>query len=235
VYQGSFLIRSGGALTTLKWSDVERGFNNGTPGQNGRRNIVKYDSPEFGGFVASASWGEDDMWDTSLTYKGELHDFKLIAKIGYGESTDPTATNCGTATDFKCTWWGAAGTVMHGPTGLYLYGGYGQQQVETITPGLDDTSTTWFVQPGIEKKWTSLGKTTVFGEYRKDDAGANPGKTEGADLTFYAGGLVQNIEAASMDLYVMYRHAEGDYVDKNGLTKSIDDFDMVISGARIQF
>ena len=68
---------------------LARGFNNGTPGQDGRRNIVRYDSPEFGGFVASASWGEDDLWDTSLTYKGEIHDFKLIGKIGYGESTDP--------------------------------------------------------------------------------------------------------------------------------------------------
>jgi len=240
VYQGAFLVRSnGGTLTSLKWSDLERGFNNGTPGQNGRRNIVKYDTPEFGGFTASVSWGEDDMWDSSLTYKGEIHDFKLIGKIGYGESTDPTATNCGTATDFKCTWWGAAGTLMHAPTGLYVYGGYGEQKVETIAAGLDDSSTTWFVQPGIERKWHELGKTTIFGEYRKDDAGANPDKkTLGADLTFYSAGLVQNIEAASMDLYIMYRHAEGDYTTgtvASPVNNTIDDFDMVIAGSRIQF
>ena len=91
----------------------------------------RYDSPEFGGFVASASWGEDDLWDTSLSYKGEIHDFKLVAKIGYGESADPVATNCGGPTgNFKCTWWGAAATAMHQPTGLYLYGGYGQQTIE---------------------------------------------------------------------------------------------------------
>ncbi|CAN1724137.1 Porin [Hyphomicrobium sp. 1Nfss2.1] len=238
VYQGAFLIRSNGALTSLKWSDVERGFNNGTPGQSGRRNVVKYDTPEFGGFTASVSWGEDDMWDSALTYKGEFHEFKLLGKIGYGESTDPTATGCGTATEFKCTWWGAAGTLMHAPTGLYVYGGYGEQKVETITAGLDDTSTTWFVQPGIERKWHELGKTTVFGEYRKDEAGANPGKTLGADLTFWSAGLVQNIEAASMDLYVMYRHAEGDYTTGSvavPVNHTIDDFDMVIAGSRIQF
>ena len=196
-----------------------RGFNNKTPGQDGRRNIVRYDSPEFGGFVASASWGEDDLWDTSLTYKGEIHDFKLIGKIGYGESTDPTATSCGGPVgDFKCTWWGAAGTAMHAPTGLYLYAGYGQQKIESLPAGADDTSTTWFLQPGIERKWHPIGKTTIFGEYRKDDAGASVNAagvstTRGADLTFYAGGVVQNIEAASMDLYAIYRHAEGDYTN----------------------
>jgi broad specificity polyphosphatase/5'/3'-nucleotidase SurE len=125
---------------------------------------------------------------------------------------------------------------MHAPTGVYVYGGYGSQQIETITAGLDDTSTTWFIQPGIERKWHELGKTTIFGEYRKDDAGANPGTTKGADLTFWAGGIVQNIEAAAMDLYVIYRHAEGDYVKTGAATSTnLDDFDMVISGARIQF
>ncbi len=38
-----------------------------------------------------------------------------------------------------------------------------------------------------------------------------------------------------MDLYVIYRHAEGDYISSAGTKVDIDDFDMVISGARIQF
>ena len=71
VAQGAFFVNNNGTSTGLRWSQVLRGFNNATPGQDGRRNIVRYDSPEFGGFVASASWGEDDLWDTSLTYKGE--------------------------------------------------------------------------------------------------------------------------------------------------------------------
>ena len=218
-----------------------RGFNNATPGQDGRRNIVRYDSPEFGGFVASASWGEDDLWDTALTYKGEIHDFKLIGKIGYGESTDPVGTNCGGPTGgFKCTWWGAAGTVMHAPTGLYLYGGYGEQKIESLPAVADDTSTTYFLQPGIERKWHDIGKTTIFAEYRKDDPGANVSaagvlNTRGSDITFYAGGVVQNIEAAAMDLYAIYRHAEGDFTNTAGAKVDIDDFDMVITGARIQF
>jgi len=244
---GAFGLRSGGsaaAAGNLTWGNIMAGYNNGTPGQDGRRNIVKYDSPEFGGFVASVSWGEDDLWDTSLSYKGELHDFKIVGRIGYGESTDQAATNCtGPASGFKCTWWGAAGTVMHAPTGLYLYAGYGEQKIESLPGSLDDTSTTWFIQPGIERKWHPIGKTTIFGEYRKDDAGALFSGTsntatlnsQGADLTHYAGGIVQSIDAAAMDLYVIYRHSEGDFINKAGTKVGLDDFDMVISGARIQF
>lgn len=239
---GAFGLRSNGAAVGgLTWGNIMAGYNNGTPGQDGRRNIIKYDSPEFKGFVASASWGEDDLWDTSLSYKGEIQDFKLVARIGYGESTDPVATNCtGPTSGFKCTWWGAAGTVMHAPTGLYLYGGYGEQTIDSLAPGFDKSSTTFFLQPGIERKWHPIGKTTIFGEYRKDDSGAlfaSNGSTNslGSDLTFWAGGVVQNIEAAAMDLYVIYRHSEGDFVNNGGTKVSLDDFDMVITGARIQF
>ena len=112
----------------------------------------------------------------------------------------------------------------------------------------------WFLQPGIERKWHDLGKTTLFAEYRKDEPGASFGNaslnaagvptcgtcltavTLGSDVTFWAGGVVQNIEAAAMDLYVIYRHAEGSFLRRlQGAKTNIDDFDMVISGARIQF
>jgi hypothetical protein len=50
---------------------------------------------------------------------------------------------------------------------------------------------------------------------------------------------VQNIEPAAMDLYVMYRHADGDVnfagAGANSGEKSIDDFQAVIGGALIRF
>ncbi len=174
----NFFTLTNGIQNTLRWKDVLRGFDNGTPGQSGRRNVVRYNSPTFQGFSIAAAWGEDDLWDASLTYQGAIGDFKVTAKAGYGESTNSTATKCGDANDTKCRWAGAAGTIMHAPTGLYVFGGYGWQQIDnpTLAAGADDTSTTWFIQPGIEKKWLPLGSTTVFGEYRHDAAGANPGR-----------------------------------------------------------
>jgi hypothetical protein len=141
-----------------------------------------------------------------------------------------------------CEWWGVAGTIMHEPTGLYVYAGYGEQNDKTrgtdpkILALFDDTDTTWFVQGGIEQKWWALGKTTVFGEYRRDDAGSNPGKTLSAQVDNWAVGAVQNIDAAAMDLYLIYRHADGDFTSPDGKTVTkLDNFDMITTGARIQF
>ena len=33
------------------------------------------------------------------------------------------------------------------------------------------------------------------------------------DLDFWSGGVVQNVEAAAMNLYVIYRHADGSFID----------------------
>src|SRR6185369_11319768 len=155
--------------TGIRWNQALRGFNNATPGQDGRRNIVRYDSPTWEGLSFATAWGEDDLWDAAITFKKDIHDFAVVAKAGYGESTDPVATNCGGPTpNFECKWAGAAATIMHKPTGLYVYGGYGWQKINSLVPigplQPDETSTTWFIQPGIEHKWHPLGKTTIFSE-----------------------------------------------------------------------
>jgi predicted porin len=253
----NFIIVSNGVLNAgnLRWSNVLKGFNNRTPGQSGRREVVRYDSPVWEGFSVSWAWGADDLWDAALIFEKEIHDFKIAARAGYGNSTDPTAGGTGSGCvsgnqavvqliGFECEWAGGAATVMHKPTGLYLYGGYGWQSLDyglTPVPGVDRGSTTWFLQPGIERKWHPIGKTTIFGEYRHDEPGSNVNAAgaiatvQKADIDFWAGGVVQNIEAAAMDLYVIYRHSEGDFTTPAGVVVPIDDFDMVISGARIQF
>lgn len=255
VAMGLFNLRVNGVLQGVQWGQVLAGFNNNTPGQSGRRNVVRYDSPAIAGFVLTAAWGEDDMWDTALTYKGEFGDFAIVGRVGYGESSTPA--NSGSCVSEPgspapgsrdCQWWGAAGTIMHKPTGLYVYGGYGEQQDNNIDlargPTAVDDNTTWFVQAGIEQKFVPLGKTTIFGEYRNDETGTpeavrtlngHATSIREGDFNFYAAGIVQNIENAAMDLYVIYRHAEGDVTDFDKRNTNVDDFDMVISGARIQF
>ena len=94
------------------------------------------------------------------------------------------------------------------------------------------------------EKFFSLGKTNIFGEYRHDDAGSNPGKTVGASINFWQAGIIQNIEAADTSLYVVYQHADGD-ISGNAVTAaasaaptgktSLDSFQEVITGAKINF
>ncbi len=101
----------------------------------------------------------------------------------------------------------------------------------------DDEGTTWYVQAGIERKWLPLGKTNIFGEYRNDDVGVTS-RSQSSELNLWAAGIIQNLEAADMTLYAMYRHYEGDVVSNgtSGVTTgSLDDFDMVITGAKINF
>ena len=140
---------------------------------------------------------------------------------------------------------------MHEATGLYAYGGWGKQKVDTdnlVTANelVEQDSQVWFLQLGIEQKWCSLGKTTVFGQFTtQDTAGSNPGKTIKSDLNVWAGGVVQSLDAAAMQLYVIYQHSDGDVtsvtsVDPDGTitgarTDSIDAFQEVIMGAMIQF
>ncbi|CAA2140133.1 porin [Hyphomicrobium sp. ghe19] len=248
VAQGSFLLRSGGAgVNGLKWSDVLRGVNNGTDGQDGRRNIVRYDSPTIAGFTATASWGEDDIWAMALTYKNTIGDFNLLGKVGYGQNSDETISNCSKLNGQDCELFGAAGTIMHVPTGLYVYGGYAQNhdKTEAKISGTEATDSMWFIQGGIEQKWIPLGKTTVFGEYRHDDGGSNldksftannlSGYVHNSSLNFVGAGVVQNIEPAALDLYVIYRHADGDVTNAAAESVKLDAFDMVIMGALMRF
>jgi predicted porin len=235
---GAFQIRSGGAFVgTTKWTDIMSGFQNASPGQSGLRNVVRYDTPSIANFVGSASWGEDDQWEIALNYRGEVGDFKINGGIGYGESTDPgtnggQCTSPGTTGD--CQWWAASALIQHIPTGIYVYGGYGQNEVD-LDPGVvaDDESGTWYVQAGIERKWFPLGKTNVFAEYRNDDVGLSKA-ADSSDLDLWAAGVVQNIENADMSLYAVYRHYAGE-IEDGGVTTNLDDFDMVITGAKINF
>ena len=101
---------------------------------------MRYDTPEFGGFVASAAWGEDDFWDVALRYAGEHGGFKFAGGIGYSAWTGQGSLNdrgCSIAkgaanlniqyTDGKseCETLGLSASIQHVETGLYFTGAYG--------------------------------------------------------------------------------------------------------------
>ena len=138
-----------------------------------------------------------------------------------------------------CQWYGVGGTVQHVPTGLYVYGGYGSNSIDLTdaqsAAASDDRSNTWLIQAGIETKLVPLGKTTFFGEYRNDDVGLTK-VSDNSDLDFWAAGIIQQIDAAAMQMYVIYRNSSGDFTAKGAaLQTELDDFDMVITGAKVNF
>ena len=80
-------------LLRVSWADL------GDPAANqGRTELLRYDSPTIGGFVASASIGEaGDYWGVMLRYAGEFSGFRVAAGIGYENVTDRPTTRAGSS------------------------------------------------------------------------------------------------------------------------------------------
>lgn len=263
-----FLLRSNGVAFGVTWGNILSPGATQTPSNGERPDIIKYDSPQFAGFSVAAAWGEDDLWDVALIYKGEVGDFALAGRVGYAAYTDEHGgTGSGHCVRLfgvnreDCSEFGASGTVMHKPTGLYVYGAYGLKQDELRgwhynaagrNVEVDNQDITYYIQVGIEQKWTPLGKTTLFGSYREDDIGSVRANgipafdgvggrvMVGSTIETWSGGVVQNIENAAMDLYLIYSHVEGEIDAANAATGvrskiDLDDLDLVQAGARIQF
>ena len=140
-------------------------------------NAVRYDSPTFGGFSVSTSWGEDDIGDVALKYAADWNSIKVSAAAGYSQSTDERYVSGGGGLanvhqDAKLFQVGAS--VLHVPSGLFIYGLY-QNENANPTPfnanlfnsgvGADNQSDTWYVKTGIKRTWWAAGATVLFGEY----------------------------------------------------------------------
>jgi len=161
-----------GDLVVLGWG--------GTPDSH-RYNLVKYETPTIAGFIGSASWGEDDIWNLALRYSGELGGFKLAAGLGFSHYNDGTGQRRGAASsipghsDVDVDELALGASIIHTETGLFLTGSYGRDEDNNAKSAVgasaaqlalaDDTTDYYFIQAGIERKFIPLGVTTVYGEY----------------------------------------------------------------------
>ena len=247
---GSFALRNAnGTTASYTWDSLAHGLKG--VGEGDRYNIIRYDSPEFAGFVASANWGEDDEWAVALRYKAELHGFKLAAGISYAEISDNTQSFGGSTSygDDKGHEWGGSASVLHVESGLFVTFAYGEAELSprVIGSGKDNEYRNWNVYGGIQRKWNPLGATTVYGEYFDGDFGAATGSTVngfvtgssdilGSDVKVYGLTAIQTIDAAALDLYITYRHYDADLALKSGVAiDASQSFDTVFSGAKISF
>jgi hypothetical protein len=189
-------------------------------------NAVRYDTPTFGGFSLSASWGEDDFWDIAGRYAGEAGGFKLSVAAAYSESTDGNPNTLvlqGENTNF----FQVGAFVMHVPTGLFLYGAYGNREVDGAVAGADSNDF-FYVKAGLRTKLNPLGATVFYGEYQKfdNDVAAFEGDLWGL-------GIVQEVDAAAMSVWVKYRQISGEF--DSAAAADVEDFNYVSMGALINF
>jgi hypothetical protein len=218
-------------------------------------NNVRYDTPTLGGFSASASWGEDDIWAVAGRYAGEFNSVKLAAAIAYTESTD-TSLGLANYNDLVTgkNVRGNAGAlqmgayIQHVPTGLFLYGAYGKDYNYAVSQysGKKDGDN-FYLKAGIRQKWSPLGHTVLFGEYGENNdkqsiALWNSGITS-SNLSQWGLGVVQEIDAAAMSVWFVYRNFSADQTCAavNAATcgtvgkQSFEDLDLFKVGALINF
>ncbi len=225
-------------------------------------NNVRYDTPTFGGFAASTSWGEDDSWAVSGRWAGEFSGFKLAAAAAYHETSDEGGTGVlvgGAANGgLDVGHFQAGGYIEHVSTGLFAYGAYATAMNETTASvrgagKANPDGDMWYGKAGIKQKWTSLGSTTLYGEYGQWDdtftAGMFDAGVNTSEMKKYGVGIVQNIDAAAMSVWLAWRHNEAEVscadigagscaglgLDNGGSTGDLEDFDVIKAGALIAF
>ena len=228
-YGGFFLRRSNGALDSAQTLLGALGCNdcNGAP-----TNSVSYDSPTFGGFSVSASWGEDDFWDVAARYAGEFSGFKLAIAGAYSETSQfATAGRSLQAADTE--FWQIGGYLQHVPTGLFGYVAYTDIESQNSAAVSNDMI---YVKAGIRTRLSALGHSVFYGEYQDftNDAvvvldGADSLGTEGE---LWGAGIVQEVDAAAMSVWVKYRNIS---VDVSPGVVGIEDFQYVGVGGLINF
>lgn len=217
-------------------------------------NAIRYDSPTFNGFSVSASWGEDDFWDVAARYAGEFNGIKIAIAAAYSHQGDEAGVIAHRDSDY----FQIGAYVQHVPTGLFVYGAYGHENndnsvmlaVDGAPIGFAPDNNHWYLKAGLRRKWNELGHTVLFGEYaQRDDmysadlldaatlfaAGGN--QTADSEMRQWGLGIVQEIDAAAMSMWLVYRNFDAE-ISGNGATGVDIDFDtmhVVKFGALINF
>jgi hypothetical protein len=245
--------------TGLNWADLLGGGTvNGSTLSRG--NVINYTTPTVGGFSASAAWGENNVWDVALRYAGEFSGFRVAAGIGYSDNASGVGEINNDATDNAL---GAepkmvkgSASILHVATGLYVSGAYIRQDNDGNAAnalGDREDTTLWYVNSGISKNWTGLGNTVLYGEYARVEDGVQSttnsvaggsknalGTSQfGSEATVWGLGVVQHIDAAAMELFLSYRHYDGETdafgAGENAVPSKSSEMDVVMGGARIRF
>jgi hypothetical protein len=229
---------------SLIWGNAGscRGYGGGPGDCNGvPLNVVRYDTPVIAGFSGTASWGQDDNWALAARYvNANVGDMTVKGVVTYSETTDAAqgAPNKGALEYMQ-----ASVYLQHNPSGWFAQGAWGRID-QDVNPQNNPATDTWYFKSGIRLKPLSIGATIPYGEYLRADDSAfvinNNGTADtsddvgrvvrGSEATFWGLGVVQEIDAAAMSVWLRYREHE---VDLPGVNTK--DMSTVVFGGFINF
>jgi hypothetical protein len=245
LYGGGFRIAqgSGAGYTAGTWTQAILG--GGESWDTTRRNHVLYETPTLHGFSVQAAVAEDNFWDVALRYAGEHHGFRLAFGIGYREDSEfgtftftnaqPGGIVCTGACDQSVKAWLGSASVLHVGTGLFLTGAAGSREVDNSPTPVTDANF-WYLAGGIARNWTGLGNTVLFAEFSEHNDFLNQAfaTVTSSDVTHWGIGVTQYVDAAAMEVFLVYKNFSLDSVEL-GANVPTRDLDLIIGGARISF
>jgi predicted porin len=223
--------------TSMIWGNASscRGWGGGPGNCTGPpRNTVRYDTPTIAGFSASASWGPDEEWGVQGRYSGSFGNVNFAAAASYGETND---SRMGAPAGGKLEYTQAAIYLQHMPSGIFATAGYGHLD-QSVNPMDNPATDTWYFKSGVRLKLTPIGATIPYGEY----LGANNSTLiidsltdtsrvlKDSSTTWWGLGVVQEIDAAAMSVWLRYRDHT---VDVPGVDTK--DMTTIVAGALINF
>ncbi|GAB4336999.1 MAG: hypothetical protein Kow0089_07810 [Desulfobulbaceae bacterium] len=179
----------------------------------GRYDLVRYDSPKFGGFSLAASVGEEDKNEVALRYAAKFDMLKVAAGIGYAtEGRDSVHDD---------RWSGSISALLNNGLNITLAGGVRSEEDDNR----DDPSY-FYGKIGYQVHAFDIGKTAFsvdYGSYQ--DFVLN-----NDDATLLGAQLVQYIDDLSTQFYLGYRLLQ---LDRD--QADLQDVNAVVSGLRIKF
>jgi hypothetical protein len=220
-YAGGFFITGGDGL---RWQDVLGAIG------GGQEDIIRYDTPTIAGFVASASWGDNDIYDVALRFSKQFNSVKVAAGIGYlvddREDSDVDTQLSGSV------------SAQHVPSGLFATFAAGQRDFDDDR----EEATNWYVKGGISRKWLPYGDTTLWADYAHfngfgDGLELGSGTEEdpffnvsSSEANVWGFGVVQSFDSAALNVYALTQFYSADVNDLD-----TEDHFAVVIGSHIKF
>jgi hypothetical protein len=205
---------------------------------------------EFNGFKLSTAVAYNQVTDNNYNnLENTFAGLDNIYGIGACSNQPTTNTPCGIVpANGRLEYFQLGVYAEHVPTGLWGLFNYGHLD-DNFSAATVSATNTYYYKGGLRERWMPLGHTVLYGEYlQSDDAKiVNANTAVGAALNdnrfqMWGLGVVQEIDAAAMSLWLSYRHL--DYTDglnaaqriaTYGVNAGYEDFQYVKFGGLINF
>jgi predicted porin len=185
----SFFLRPKGftgveGMSNIRFRDIGRCYSTSSSAFDcsTRRQEIRYDTPDWWGFVASYAYGEDDIQSVALRYQKEWDNWKIGAGYAYEKFTDEAFNGGGGGVFFQnfkrdMEEWAGMFSVIHKPSGLFVWGANSNSQNNDIgargfiTNEGPPVMHAYDIAGGIHRDFWEPGKTTLWGGWTTDQDG----------------------------------------------------------------